>query len=167
MVESDLIPEDHRAKASSRYFAFKVDSISLVAGFVLSLLILPSIEFIGGDLLIVMIFVCGIGFHYFYHVIFEFLGSTVGKIIVNLKVVDRSKERISFKQSLIRNSERFIWLIPVVGQLKIYENFKNIEDGYRRPGDMWADTYVIKMENESYQETNMNDNRSTNYYRRY
>ena len=80
----------------------------------------------------------------FYFSVLEAKWNTVGKSIAGIKVIDRRKNSISFKQTLIRNSERLIWIIPLLGQLFLYLSVSGIKADGVRFGDDWARTYVVE-----------------------
>lgn len=126
-----------------RYKAFRIDGIIiglinfplvLLAGYVL----LPDIFLFS---LIVILIIILDDFLYFF--ILESLGNTPGKEFVGIKVIDGYEESITWKRSLLRNSERLIWGIPFLGQVFAYLSTNSIKNKNRRFGDDWADTYVI------------------------
>lgn len=100
---------------------------------------LGSLFFLGANLYIV------IG-HVGYHVIMEGLfGTTIGKTVASIRVVDESGGQISMGKSAIRNVFRAIDVLPVLpvwyvlGFLLIA-----VSDDEQRLGDMAANTYVVK-----------------------
>jgi len=78
-----------------------------------------------------------------YWVVFEGLwGTTVGKKVIGLRVVDEQGKVPGIVKSLIRNILRIVDALPtlyIIGILLIYTN-----DDNQRLGDMIGDTYVVR-----------------------
>ena len=78
-----------------------------------------------------------------YWVVFEGLwGTTVGKKLIGLKVVDERGSPPGIVKALIRNILRIVDALPtlyIIGILLIYTN-----DDNQRLGDMIGDTYVVR-----------------------
>ena len=71
-------------------------------------------------------------------------GATIGKKILDLKVVDRTGRKVDMKDSFIRNIARLIWSLPCVGFLLLLLDVYLIHDSEQRIGDRLANTYVVK-----------------------
>lgn len=78
-----------------------------------------------------------------YWIVFEGLwGTTIGKKVIGLKVVDENGNEPGLVKSLIRNLLRIVDTLPqfyIVGIILIYVN-----DDNQRLGDMIGDTYVVR-----------------------
>ncbi len=127
----------------SRYLAFRIDG--LVCAFFISIpILIITIIYLRGIFLLLGILMVFIVPELFYFSILEANWNTLGKRLAGIKVTDRRENPISFKQALVRNSERLVWIIPFLGQLFLYLSVSNIKDGGVRFGDDWAGTYVIE-----------------------
>ncbi len=127
----------------SRYLAFRIDG--LVCAFFISLpILIISIIYLRGFFLILGILMVFVTPELLYFSVLETKWNTVGKSIAGIKVIDRGKNPISLKQALIRNSERLIWIIPLLGQLFLYMSVSGIKTDGVRFGDDWAGTYVVE-----------------------
>jgi len=71
-------------------------------------------------------------------------GSTIGKKIMNIKVVDGYGNKIDLKDSLIRNITRVLWHINCIGLLILILDLFLIHDREQRIGDRLANTFVVK-----------------------
>ncbi len=127
----------------SRYLAFRIDGL-VCALFISAPIIIITIAFLRGIFVLLGILMVFIVPELFYFSVLEANWNTVGKNIAGIKVVDRQKNPISFKQALVRNSERLIWIIPLLGQLFLYLSVSGIKEYDVRFGDDWAGTYVIE-----------------------
>jgi len=78
-----------------------------------------------------------------YWVVFEGLwGTTIGKKVIGLRVVDEQGNVPGIVKSLIRNVLRIVDALPtlyIIGMLLVYTN-----DDNQRLGDMIGDTYVVR-----------------------
>lgn len=125
-----------------RYLAMRIDGVvqAIVFFFLVFISFYFLFDMIHPILLIFSVIILG---EFFYFSILEYIGNTLGKKFAGIKVVDTSGDRITLKQSLVRNSERLIWLIPLLGQILLYLSVDNIKTYHCRFGDDWANTYVI------------------------
>ena len=73
-------------------------------------------------------------------------GATIGKKILDLKVVNQSGGKAEMKDSFIRNIARFLWSIPCLGFIILLADVYLIHDNEQRIGDKLANTYVVKEE---------------------
>ncbi len=72
-------------------------------------------------------------------------GTTPGKKIVGIRVVDDSGSKISFKTSLLRNVSRILWRLPVIVTIVGFLNIVLLcIVGERRLGDYLAGTRVAR-----------------------
>jgi len=127
----------------SRYLAFRIDG--LVCGLLISLpIFIITVFYLRGVFLVFGILAALIFPEILYFSLLEWKWNTIGKSFAGIEVVDRDKKSIGFKQALIRNSERVIWMIPLLGQLFLYMSISSIKDAGVRFGDDWAETYVIE-----------------------
>jgi uncharacterized RDD family membrane protein YckC len=89
-------------------------------------------------------FLFGISFLY-YFLTEAIWGATLGKMLFKIKVVSEQGQKISYKQSLIRNLTRLIDMLPmfyVVGIMSVANSNKK-----QRLGDAWAHTIVVDSKN--------------------
>lgn len=73
-------------------------------------------------------------------------GATIGKKIMDIKVVNQYGRGADMKDSFIRNIARFLWSIPCLGLIILLVDVYLIHDNEQRIGDKLANTYVIKEE---------------------
>lgn len=73
-------------------------------------------------------------------------GATIGKKIMDIKVVNQYGRAADMKDSFIRNIARFLWSIPCLGFIILLVDVYLIHDNEQRIGDKLANTYVIKEE---------------------
>ena len=78
-------------------------------------------------------------------------GATLGKKILDIKVVNEYGRKASMKDSFVRNIARFLWSLPCIGLIILLLDVYLIHDKEQRIGDRLANTYVIK-EKEEYGE---------------
>ncbi len=141
---------DH-ASYLSRFVAFKIDGLVsvlfLIPFLIFMILYLP--RFVSPDESCFLYFAVLIGgltlYELVYFTVMETFYNTLGKGIRGIKVVNRYGKPITFKQGLIRNFERVIWMIPLFGWIYMYMSVSEIKDANQRFGDGWADTYVVKL----------------------
>lgn len=122
-----------------RVVAFLIDVVgfSILFGFLSNLLLLVS-ETLGllvGSLSVPLLFA------YFIYFEAEY-GQTIGKMVMNVVVVDESGGSIGYRDSAIRTLLRIVDALPafyIVGLVAIYFTDRN-----QRLGDLVADTVVVK-----------------------
>ncbi len=130
----------------SRYLAFRIDAIVIGIFITLPILFLSLVHLDETYQMIIGVVVALFIPQILYYPIFEAKWNTAGKSFAGIKVVDRNGDQITFKQAFIRNLEKLIWVIPVIGQIYAYLSSQAIKWDDQRFGDGWADTYVIKVE---------------------
>ncbi len=132
----------------SRILASKIDSIVI------------GILFVAFLLTVMIMSIVDIGFLFYYYFlpfymaffIFNFtyfailesaFGTTVGKSFASIRVIHSNGNKPSPRTSIIRNMERLIWPLPVLGQILFFMSVKSIEHNKQRWGDQMADTFVV------------------------
>ncbi|MEF8835105.1 MAG: RDD family protein [Candidatus Thermoplasmatota archaeon] len=156
----------NRAGFTDRYAAFRVDGIILFfIFFTIFLIIAYFYHYISLFFLFFIFLFIGLLGRFLYFFIFDYLGRSLGKDLMGLKVVDRSGQTPSLKQALIRNIERLIWSIPILGQFILYFSIDSMKMGDRRFGDEWAGTYVVEIKDRSKKEAFNTDPKSSQYMR--
>jgi len=73
-------------------------------------------------------------------------GQSLGKKIMDIKVVDENGNKIDMDKSFVRNVVRVIWSIPCIGFIILLFEVYLIHDKEQRIGDRLANTYVVKEE---------------------
>jgi uncharacterized RDD family membrane protein YckC len=146
--------EFSQAGVGKRFLAFLIDGIILGLLFYFFYIPFGSETHMGGGFCINLsigttYYLCGLpGIIYFlififYYLILESLtAGTIGKIILGLRIVTLSGEKIDFKASFIRNLLRLIDFLPffyLVGAIAIWTSKEK-----QRLGDKLAKTIVIK-----------------------
>lgn len=71
-------------------------------------------------------------------------GATIGKKILDIKVVNKRNRKVSMGKSLIRNILRAIWSLPCIGFLILLLDVILIATRDQRIGDIAASTYVVE-----------------------
>ncbi len=89
-----------------------------------------------------------------YSTLLEYMGRTLGKDFVGLKVVNESGDSITLKQSLIRNLEYLVWIVPLLGQFTMLWSYDSLKLKNQRKGDEWAETYVVEIKDRPSEKTN-------------
>ncbi|MEI6090269.1 MAG: RDD family protein [bacterium] len=87
---------------------------------------------------------CGmfLGIIFLYWIVLEtFLGGTVGKLLLGLRVTNDEFSKISFEQSILRNGIRLIDGLPCFNLLGIFSIILSKEK--QRIGDKVAKTFVV------------------------
>lgn len=128
----------------TRFFAWFIDQLCISAamfllGIGLNLLELISWNF-GFALYVITYFVLSIGYGIFFE--WSWRGQTIGKKVLQLRVVDVEGMRLQFNQIVVRNLLRFVDSLPafyMVGGLTCWLNSK-----CQRLGDIAANTVVIR-----------------------
>jgi uncharacterized RDD family membrane protein YckC len=89
-------------------------------------------------------FLLFVGLELTYFIIFEWrFGGTVGKLLVGARVVDEKGQRITLKQSVMRNVLRAVDAFPYVPPYLIGLIFVAGDHDKRRLGDKAANTLVV------------------------
>ncbi len=70
-------------------------------------------------------------------------GATIGKRILDIKVIDEYGKKIDLVSSFIRNIVRLLWQIPCIGLIILIIDVFLIADSEQRIGDRLAYTYVV------------------------
>ncbi|MFP4142111.1 MAG: RDD family protein [Thermoplasmata archaeon] len=73
-------------------------------------------------------------------------GATIGKRVLDIKVVGEYGEEVGLGASFIRNIARWLWQIPCIGLIILIIDIFLIAESDQRIGDRLAFTYVIKEE---------------------
>lgn len=128
------------AGLGSRIVAYIIDI--LIVG-VISLVLIGGLLFaLGGDgLFIGNLLAVVINFGYFIYLEANNNGQTIGKSVVNIKVVDERGGTISIGASAVRNILRIVDQLPffyIIGIVLIL-----VTDDEQRLGDIAGDTYVV------------------------
>jgi len=71
-------------------------------------------------------------------------GATIGKRILNIKVIDEYGRKIDLGTSFVRNIARLLWQIPCIGFIILIIDVVLVADSNQRIGDRLASTYVVK-----------------------
>jgi len=71
-------------------------------------------------------------------------GATIGKRVLDIKVVDEYGKKVDLVTSFIRNIVRWLWQIPCIGLIILIIDVVLIADSDQRIGDRLASTYVVK-----------------------
>lgn len=132
----------------SRILASKIDSIAIGIIFIIlffTVIIMSTVDvgflFNFYFLPFYMLFFI---FAFIYFTILESaFGTTVGKSFAGIRVIQSNGDKPSMRTSMIRNLERLIWPIPIIGQIILYFSVKCIENDKQRWGDQMADTFVV------------------------
>ncbi len=74
----------------------------------------------------------------------KFGGATLGKKVLDIKVVGEYGREVGYGPSLIRNLARLLWSIPCIGFIILIIDIVLIADDDQRIGDRIADTYVVR-----------------------
>lgn len=74
-------------------------------------------------------------------------GATIGKRVLDIKVIDGYGRKIDLGTSFIRNIVRLLWQIPCIGFIILIIDVVLIADSDQRIGDRLASTYVVKEKN--------------------
>jgi len=72
-------------------------------------------------------------------------GQTIGKKIFGIKVVDRNRSNISLKESVFRNSTKYLLRVPILNFIIGFLEVILLFFYSTRSGDMLADTKVISI----------------------
>ena len=121
-----------------------ISGVVLVVMIILIYLI-PKTDSFGPELIFQIGIILTIIIGFFYLVLMERNGKTIGKIALGLRVVDEyTQTPIKYRQSILRNLLLVADLIPFIipGLLGIIVSAKS--DKKQRIGDMFAGTVVIK-----------------------
>ncbi len=130
----------------SRYLAFRIDTIVSGVFITIPILFLSLVHLHETYQLIIGVLAALFLPQIIYYPVLEANWNTAGKSFAGIKVVDRKGDKITFKQAFVRNLEKLIWVIPVIGQIYAYLSSQAIKWDDQRFGDGWADTYVVKVE---------------------
>ncbi|MEF8831953.1 MAG: RDD family protein [Candidatus Thermoplasmatota archaeon] len=74
-------------------------------------------------------------------------GATIGKRLLDIKVVGEYGNEVGLGTSFIRNIARLLWQIPCIGFIILIIDVFLIADSEQRIGDMLASTLVVKESN--------------------
>jgi uncharacterized RDD family membrane protein YckC len=121
-----------------------------VLGFVVALNFGTTNTIVQGDMVTKQMYLTGVplfiflGVSLLYFVLMEWLlGSSLGKLLMKVQVVNAQGKRIAFSQSLVRNVFRIIdafpYFIPYLTGLIVGANNKT----HQRWGDQVAETFVV------------------------
>jgi len=71
-------------------------------------------------------------------------GATIGKKVLDIKVIDEYGRKIDLGTSFVRNIARLLWQIPCIGFIILIIDVVLMADSDQRIGDRLASTYVVK-----------------------
>lgn len=137
------------AGLGSRIVAFLIDSI--ITGIVAGILFAPVVFLVGvgGDggtagagLFLILQLLIPLAIFAYFIVMEGMYGYTIGKKLLNIRVVGENGAKIGMSESAIRNVLRIVDALPtlyIIGIILIAVN-----DDEQRLGDMAASTYVVK-----------------------
>ncbi|MBS3789956.1 MAG: RDD family protein [Candidatus Thermoplasmatota archaeon] len=72
-------------------------------------------------------------------------GQTIGKKVFGLEVVDRTRSKISFEKSVLRNSTKYLLRVPILNFMMGFLEIILLLFYSTRSGDILADTEVISV----------------------
>lgn len=70
-------------------------------------------------------------------------GQTLGKKIMGIKVVDKHGSKISLRRSVLRNSTKYLYRVPILNFIVAFLDVVLLFFAYARTGDILADTEVV------------------------
>ncbi|MFW6144223.1 MAG: RDD family protein [Candidatus Natronoplasma sp.] len=133
-----------------RAIAFVIDTIILTIPFAFFLFFVTfqnaagRTTFLTQTPVVLAVLSLAISIHFIYFTIFEwYFGTTIGKLLFGLRVLDEDFERMSFVQSAARNSGRYADMLLGFYILSIILIIKSPER--KRIGDYIAGTRVVKI----------------------